>query len=161
MPLARFLQAYRASRRTLQPLFSSFASGKGFPVMKRAPRILVTLLLMLVSVSASLAQVTAVPPLMNFQGRLTKPDGTPVADGEHTLTFRLFSAASGGSALWSHTMAATVRNGTFAVLLGAQPERNRVRSPRRCSPQTAGWRYRSAMKRRSLRASPSCRSPTR
>jgi hypothetical protein len=26
---------------------------------------------------------------MNFQGRLAKPDGTPVADGNYTLRFSL------------------------------------------------------------------------
>jgi hypothetical protein len=77
----------------------------------------VALLLTLVSVSAS-AQVTAVPQLMNFQGRLAKPDGTPIVNGDYSVTFRLFNVATGGSALWSHTLPITVRNGTFAALLG-------------------------------------------
>ena len=33
--------------------------------------------LLLLTASAANAQTTAVPPLMNFQGRLAKPDGTP------------------------------------------------------------------------------------
>jgi hypothetical protein len=85
--------------------------------MQRTFMIFLAIALMLVKVSV-LAQVTAVPPLMNFQGRLTRPDGTPVANGDHTLTFKLYSAASGGTSLWSHTLLTTVRNGTFAVLLG-------------------------------------------
>ena len=44
--------------------------------MKRAYA-LVALLLTLVQANA-LAQVTPVPQLMNFQGRLAKPDGSPV-----------------------------------------------------------------------------------
>src|SRR5688572_6880622 len=73
--------------------------------------------LLVLSVSA-LAQVSAVPPLMNFQGRLARPDGTPVADGNYSLRFSLHDALSGGTEKWSQTISAvTVKNGTFAVLL--------------------------------------------
>jgi hypothetical protein len=75
-------------------------------------------LLTLLPISA-FAQVSAVPPQMNFQGRLTRPDGTPVADtSAQTLTFRLYSALTGGAKRWEQTSAGVaVRNGTFAVRL--------------------------------------------
>jgi hypothetical protein len=64
------------------------------------------------------AQVTAAPSLMNFQGRLTKPDGTPVANGTYALRFSLWDAASGGTEKWSQTInSVTVTNGTFSALL--------------------------------------------
>src|SRR5262245_33331553 len=67
------------------------------------------------------AQVTAVPSLMNFQGRLTKPDGTPVANGTYSIRFSLWSVASGGWSTdekWNQTIPnVTVTNGTFSVLL--------------------------------------------
>ena len=67
------------------------------------------------------AQTTPVPTMMNFQGRLAKPDGTPVADGSnYQITFRIFGMATGGTALWTQTMNnVSVRNGVFSVLLGS------------------------------------------
>jgi hypothetical protein len=76
---------------------------------------LIALLLML-SVSA-FAQIAAVPQLMNFQGRLTKPDGTPVPDGTHSVRFSLWTAASGGTEKWNQAVNVAVRKGTFAAQL--------------------------------------------
>ena len=68
------------------------------------------------------AQVTAAPALMNFQGRLAKLDGTPVADGTYSVQFALFPTLTGGTALWSQTIASVaVRNGTFATQLSGFP----------------------------------------
>ena len=60
-----------------------------------------------------------VPQVLNFQGRLAKPDGTPVSDASaQTVTFRLFAASSGGSVLWQQVSnSVAVHNGTFAVPL--------------------------------------------
>jgi hypothetical protein len=76
------------------------------------------LLLALVSVSAP-AQTTPVPPLLNFQGRLAKPDGTPVPNGTYSVTFTLFDALTGGNPKWTETDSVTVHNGVFAVRLGS------------------------------------------
>ena len=82
--------------------------------MKHASALL-TLLLALPNAGA---QVAPAPPLMNFQGRLAKPDGTPVSDGTHQVVFSLWSAASGGVQKWSQTFPAlAVKNGAFATLL--------------------------------------------
>src|SRR5688572_6412497 len=75
-------------------------------------------LLLTLTVSAFSQLATPAPQLMNFQGRLTRPDGTPVSDGNYSVRFSLWSAASGGSERWNRTInPVTVRNGTFAVLL--------------------------------------------
>jgi hypothetical protein len=64
------------------------------------------------------AQVAAAPTLMNFQGRLAKPDGTPVANGNYSLRFSLWTAVTGGTEKWNQTIASVaVKNGTFAALL--------------------------------------------
>jgi hypothetical protein len=64
------------------------------------------------------AQVAATPAMMNFQGRLTKPDGTPVADGTYSIRFSLWDAASGGAEKWNQTLSSVaVRNGAFAARL--------------------------------------------
>src|SRR5262249_54351542 len=85
------------------------------PTMQRA---LSLFSLFLLSACSVLAQTTPVPPLLNFQGRLAKPDGTPVTDGTYSLKFTLFDAATSGTQKWTETDTATVKNGVFAVLLG-------------------------------------------
>ena len=80
-------------------------------------RPLLCLALVLLLACNALTQTTPVPSLMNFQGRLAKPDGTPVADGNHTLVFTHFAAAIGGSQKWTENLNVTVKNGVFAVLL--------------------------------------------
>jgi hypothetical protein len=78
-------------------------------------------LLLILSVSV-FAQVQPVPQLMNFQGRLTKPDGTPVANGNYSVRFSLFDALTGGTEKWNQTVnPVAVRDGTFAVLLTGFP----------------------------------------
>ena len=93
--------------------------------------------------TAAVAQVAAPPSLMNFQGRLAKPDGSPVADGAVTLQFSLFNAPTGGTLLWQRTLASVpVQNGTFAARLDfraqGEVERRddqRLRTPRRFGPR--------------------------
>ena len=68
----------------------------------------------------SFAQTNApVPPTLNFQGRLAKPDGTPVPDtNAQSLTFSLYDALTGGNLLWTQTSAnVAVHNGVFAAKL--------------------------------------------
>jgi hypothetical protein len=83
--------------------------------MKRMT-LLIAVMLML-SVSA-FAQITAVPPLMHFQGRLAKPDGTSVANGNYNLLLSLYSAPTGGTVRWQCSLVnVPVKNGTFAARL--------------------------------------------
>jgi hypothetical protein len=64
------------------------------------------------------AQAVATPALMNFQGRIARPDGTPVANGNYSIRFSLYNALTGGTKLWEQTVnPVTVRNGTFAAQL--------------------------------------------
>jgi hypothetical protein len=82
-------------------------------------RLLACFVLLMLSLTPVCAQTTTAPPLINFQGRLAKPDGTPVPDGTYSLQFSLFTAVTGGTQKWTETISAVqVRNGQFAVLLG-------------------------------------------
>src|SRR5262249_53298818 len=75
-------------------------------------------LLALLTITPTQAQVVAAPAKMTFQGRLTKPDGTPVSDGTYAVRFSLWDALTGGNEKWNQTLNnAAVRNGTFAALL--------------------------------------------
>ncbi len=59
-----------------------------------------------------------VPHLISYQGRLTDGSGHPLT-GTHTVTFRLYNAPTGGTALWTETHTVTLNSeGLFSVLLG-------------------------------------------
>lgn len=66
---------------------------------------------------------TGIAELFPFQGRLTNPDGTVVADGSYDIVFKLYTVDTGGSAVWteSHTGANDVStvDGIFNVDLGS------------------------------------------
>lgn len=76
---------------------------------------------MILTHQANAAQT--VPYKVNYQGRLTNAAGSPMADGQYNMTFRLYSVLSGGAATWTETRETTNRvtitNGQFAVQLGA------------------------------------------
>jgi hypothetical protein len=57
--------------------------------------------------------------LLPYQGRLTVPStGQPVVDGDYTMTFTLYNADEGGTALWTETKTVSVAGGLFATNLG-------------------------------------------
>ena len=70
------------------------------------------------AVPASRTAVT--PGTINYQGRLTDPDGEPYTNGVYTIEFRLYDAATGSSSgLWGCAYSAYVKDGYFNVMLGA------------------------------------------
>jgi cell shape-determining protein MreC len=59
--------------------------------------------------------------LISYQGRLTDPTtGQPVADGDYSMTFKIYDAASDGNLIWSETQTVSVSGGLFNVLLGSE-----------------------------------------
>src|SRR3989344_5761697 len=44
----------------------------------------------------------AIPPMMNFQGRLTDSGGNP-RNGNFDMAFRIYDASSGGNLLWDES----------------------------------------------------------
>jgi hypothetical protein len=61
----------------------------------------------------------AVPQTLNYQGYLTNSAGTPI-NGARAMTFRLYSASSGGAALWTEAQpSVNVVNGIFDTTLGS------------------------------------------
>ena len=64
------------------------------------------------------AATAAVPQVMNAQGVL-RTAGGQVVDGSYGLTFSLYGQQSGGTAVWTETVAGVpVKGGLFSVLLG-------------------------------------------
>src|SRR4051812_6890363 len=58
-----------------------------------------------------------VPQKLGYQGRLLKADGTPEA-GVVKVTFSLFSAATGGSPLWTEDQNVPPTDGFYSLYLG-------------------------------------------
>jgi len=82
----------------------------------KAALVITTLVLMLIC-SIAMADV---PPMINYQGKLLQPSGAPVADGTYQMTFAIYGAPTGGTALWSETNPSVqVKGGLFATVLGS------------------------------------------
>jgi hypothetical protein len=83
---------------------------------------------LLLGITAALALTLAlaapasaqVPRTMSYQGILTDNLGSPIADGNYSLTVRLYDAAGGGALLYTevHPVVAVARGG-FNVILGS------------------------------------------
>lgn len=86
-------------------------------------------LLLVLLVAPGLARAQTVPPLVNFQGRLANPDGTPLPTADYQLTFRIYDAPTNGTLIWGpqvfdgaaaqgHGPRIPVVQGYFNVMLG-------------------------------------------
>ena len=59
-----------------------------------------------------------VPHMLNYQGFLTDIAGQPI-DTTQPMVFKLYTAASGGTLLYTETQTVAVNSGIFSVVLGA------------------------------------------
>lgn len=59
----------------------------------------------------------APPQTIHYQGYLTNAAGAPLS-GSQSVTFRLYSVPSDGTALWAETQSVNAANGNFSALLG-------------------------------------------
>jgi hypothetical protein len=64
------------------------------------------------------AAAQTVPLTLTQQGRLLDNTGTPVDGVQLTFTFSLYTAASGGTGIWSETQVITPDKGYFSAKLG-------------------------------------------
>jgi len=78
-------------------------------------------LVVLSLISSATAQ--SVPPLINYQGKLTDQTGTPSASGVYTIQFRLWDSptlVAASDLIWSQQQNTIVQsNGIFNVILGS------------------------------------------
>ena len=60
---------------------------------------------------------------INYQGKLTTPTGVAVANGTYEIEFNLYTAPTGGVAVWTETRSGgnevTINDGLFSVMLGS------------------------------------------
>jgi len=83
--------------------------------MRRRTRFLLACLLAL-PVRPSSAEAR-VPGLLGYQGRLLRADGT-AASGTASLTFAIYGATTGGSALWQESQTLGLSDGYYSTFLG-------------------------------------------
>ncbi len=82
--------------------------------MARAAALVVCLCL------ASVLQAQNVERLISYQGLLTQPSGSPVADGSYSVVLRLYDAATGGNLIYEEQQQVVVQKGLFNLLIGSQ-----------------------------------------
>src|SRR5574343_525539 len=64
-------------------------------------------------------------PQINYQGKLTNSSNIAVSDGVYHMRFKLYTAETGGSPIWTEDRSTaagdrvTVTNGLFSVMLGS------------------------------------------
>lgn len=81
--------------------------------MKRS---ILTITVFVLMTGAIFAQI---PRTMSYQGVLTDANGNAVPDGSVTMKFRLYEAATGGTAIWEETQSVSVVKGLFNTILGS------------------------------------------
>ncbi len=59
-----------------------------------------------------------VPSTVSYQGRLTTSGGLPVANGNYSITFRIYDDSTGGNLFWQEVKSVPVSDGLFSVQLG-------------------------------------------
>jgi hypothetical protein len=60
-----------------------------------------------------------IPQMLSYQGKLTDTLGQPVPNSDYSVTFKLYTVPSGGSAFWNETQDVKTRAGLFSALLGS------------------------------------------
>lgn len=74
-------------------------------------------------VASTVPSAAAVPRLLPFQGRLTDANGTPLADGAKVVQFKIYSAPTGGTIIWSgEVQKLTINGGLVSTLLGSKAD---------------------------------------
>jgi hypothetical protein len=77
-------------------------------------------LLLLLTIIVNIAAFAAIPPMISYQGKLTKADGTLLVDGTYRMEFSIYDVPTDGRALWwEANPAVQVKKGLFSVLLGS------------------------------------------
>ena len=58
------------------------------------------------------------PRMISYQGIIAEQSGNLIADGNHTLTIKLYEQPSGGAAIYEESQNVVVTKGVFTTILG-------------------------------------------
>jgi len=71
-------------------------------------------------VVAATVVVAEIPNVINYQGRLTNPDGSLVTNGDYQIAFAIYDQAIDGTVLWNcPAQTVSIENGLFTYQLGS------------------------------------------
>ncbi len=73
-------------------------------------------LFFLISIDSATAQI---PRVLNYQGLALDNTGKPISDGNHVVQFNLYSAPTGGTALFTESIQVIANHGIFSATIGA------------------------------------------
>lgn len=82
----------------------------------RPINLLSLLLLLLFHLNNLTAQTS---PRISLQGTLKDSEGVSIPNGTQTVTFKLFTSATGGTAVWEEEADVSVKGGVFSHMLGS------------------------------------------
>lgn len=83
--------------------------------MKKMLRFVV---LALFALSLTVQADAQIDPTLSVQGILKKSSGVAVADGTYTITFKLYTQATGGTPIWTDVLPVEVSSGIYSAILG-------------------------------------------
>ena len=84
--------------------------------MKKLHIIIMVMFALGICMSAAMADV---PGQMRFQGFVTDQEGEPL-EGDFSVTFRIYDAATEGNVIWEQSLTASISNGMISELLGGE-----------------------------------------
>ncbi|MDP4219632.1 MAG: hypothetical protein Q8896_04280 [Bacteroidota bacterium] len=61
-----------------------------------------------------------IPRVLSYQGIVTDNTGRPIPDGNHTITFNLYTFPSGGTAIFTETQSDAITRGVLSAMIGSQ-----------------------------------------
>src|SRR4030042_854419 len=110
--MKRLFQLFLVFEKTL--IFSSYK-----PHTKRRYSMLRTFTVVLVLIAFFCGiGFSQIPQTLSYQGVLKDASGVIVPNANYNLTFRIYSGAIGGTALWTEAQSVAVTVGIFNVILG-------------------------------------------
>jgi len=78
----------------------------------------IIIVLVVAAITLSHLSNAQVPRVLSYQGFVGDSQGIPKPDGSYSFTFRLYTASTGGSAIWTESKTLPVKSGLFSTVLG-------------------------------------------
>jgi len=78
-----------------------------------------TFFLLVLALAVLLTGCTQLQPYFTYQGRLLRPNGATVPDGNYNVRYNLYKVSSGGVAVYTETETINVQKGLFNSVIGS------------------------------------------
>ncbi|OHA58438.1 MAG: hypothetical protein A2571_01510 [Candidatus Vogelbacteria bacterium RIFOXYD1_FULL_44_32] len=117
----KLLQTIRYYVLVLKQIIFKFAFSKWISKKNILGKIRVfgVVVIILANIFTPLTASAAINQQINYQGKLTTTAGAAVTDATRSTVFSLYTASSGGTAIWTETQSVSTTDGLFSVMLGS------------------------------------------